>query len=96
MWEIMGWEYIRKCKVCGGDFESKKKRVTICQDCNRSTYKKLWDKRDNKLFLNKFFKGQLFGKNYKLTKLDKKIIRTRVRLFKIQKKEVETDETNRI
>ncbi len=56
---------------------------------------KIWWNEDE--FIYKFFKGTLFGKGFKATnELDKEIIRTRVRLFKIQRKEVRTDETNRI
>ena len=101
--------FVKKCSRCSGDFESKKAKSKICPDCLNNPYdssrrrndssrriKKLWNKRDNKKFLFKWFRSRMFGNNYKLTKLDEEIIRTRVRLFKIQRKEEKTDETNRI
>lgn len=53
---------------------------------------------NNDQIVYRFFRGQYlkYMPNKKLTKLDKEIIRTRVQLFKIQRKEVKTDETNRI
>lgn len=42
----------------------------------------------NEKYLFNTLKGQMFGKSYKLTEFDKEIIRTRIRLFKIQRKEV--------
>ncbi len=49
----------------------------------------------DKNFFN-YFKGVMFGKNHELNNFDKALIRARIRLFKIQRKEVTTDETNRI
>lgn len=91
----------KECKRCKGNFESNEKKL-LCLDCESDTrnrqerystrMKQCWDK--NNKFLYKMFKYIMFGKKYKVNKLDEKIIRTRIRLFKIQKKEVETDETN--
>jgi len=50
----------------------------------------------NDKYLFNTFRGQMFGKNYKLNELDKEIIRTRIRLFKIHKKGGETHETGRL
>jgi len=92
--------FIFKCEKCKGDFESKRKK-SLCPDCIGYTRdselvswrdirrsEKMKKKWKNKTFLFNFFKGYLFGKNYKPNELDKKIIRTRIRLFKIQRKEV--------
>ena len=47
--------------------------------------KKSWEK--NKCIYN-YFKGRMFEKDHKLTDFDEEIIRTRVRLFEIQQKEI--------
>jgi len=179
----MGWEHIRNCKRCGGDFEFKGKEL-LCPDCiyksrkysknikilrkghakylekyleryskkRKEKAKRLRELNKNKLitfcfnckepFVSKinlqgktvilggtvqsqlyqriilggcitgrcpkcrgwnydknlfnYFKGIIFGKNHELNNFDKALIRTRVRLFKIQRKEVMTNETNRI
>jgi len=58
-----------------------------CSTCRGWNY-------DKNLF--NYFKSIMFGKNHNPNNIDKEIIRTRVRLFKIQRKEEKTDETNRI
>jgi len=56
---------------------------------------KNWDKNT---YIFNYFKGRLFPgiSWHNLNSIDKEIIRTRVRLFKIQRKEEKTDETNRV
>ena len=49
----------------------------------------------NNEYLFNTFKGQMFGKEHEPNELDKEIIRTRMRLFKIHHKEV-THETGRL
>ena len=170
----MGWEHIRNCKRCGGDFEFKGQEL-LCPDCfyksrrnfkrkkilrkanakyleRKEKAKRLIELNKNKIiifcsnckepFVSKinlqgstiilggtvqnqiyqhyilarrrsgrcpkcrgwnydknlfnYFKGIMFGKNHELNNFDKALIRIRIRLFKIQRKEVTTDETNRI
>lgn len=85
------------CSNCKEPFIIERKLQYVisgrCSKCRGWNY-------DKNLF--NYFKGIIFSKNYKLSNFDKEIIRTRVRLFKIQhealsvsKKEM-TDETNRI
>ena len=88
----------------GAHWKGRGKVEVKCEYCGKSMIRPLWriEKSKNyfcngKCHLNwqwenpkqifKFYRYKLF-KNMQLTELDKEIIRTRVRLFKIQKKEV--------
>jgi len=69
----------------------------LCPKCkSRKTREKINRLWKDESYIYRYFKGRLFGKNYKPNELDKKIIRTRIRLFKIHKKGGETHETGRL
>ena len=93
---------IRKiCNQCGKEFWVYLSNNVAKYCSNECSYKgrlpkikyKYWH---NEKYIFKFFKSILFGRNYKPTELDREIIWARVRLFKIQRKEVKTDETSRL
>lgn len=74
------------CSICGETFKKRKSRqykVNFCSyECMKKYWKnEIWNKDD---FIYSFFKGKMFGKGFKANELDKEIIRTRVRLFKIK------------
>lgn len=86
------------CSICGETFKKSKSRKYKVNFCSHECMKEYWKNEiwSEDGFIYSFFKGKMFGKGFEPTELDKEIIRTRVRLFKIQRKEVKTDETNRI
>ena len=87
------------CSICGKIFLRRRDRINKVNFCSNKCMGEYWRKKmpwNEDDFIYNFFKGKLFGKNYKPNDLDEEIIRTRIRLFKIQRKEEQTDETNRV
>jgi len=81
--------------ILGGTVQSQLYQHIILGGCRTGRCPKCRGWNYDKNFFN-YFKGIMFSKNHELNNFDKALIRTRVRLFEIQRKEVMTDATNRI